>query len=119
MARVATDRSAEIEHHRLTFEIRPKGGNRGAIDPRHGTQVDLRCGHQCAGVTGGYRNIGLSFLDSIDGKPHGRSPTPFAKCLTGFVVHLHRHISVHQVRGGLELRPRLEQRLHDKAIAEQ
>src|SRR5262249_59985525 len=70
MLGIGTDRGAQIEHDGLALERRPQSGNRRAVDPRHGSQVDLRHGHQRAGIAGGDGNIRLARLRRIDGEPH-------------------------------------------------
>ena len=94
-------------------------GDRRALDPRHGAQVELRHRHQGAGVAGRDRDIGLALLHRVDREPHRRLPAALAQRLARLVVHLDHDVGVDEPRGRLQPRPRVEQRRDHGLVAEQ
>ena len=104
MPGIGADRGAEIEHDRFALQRRPDRGNRRTLDPGHGPELELGHRHQRAGVAGGDRHVRLALLHRVDGEPHRGFPAPLAQRLARLVVHLDRHVGVHDTRALLEPR---------------
>ena len=87
MVRVAADRGAEIEHHRVAACGRPDRRQRRAVDALQHAQAESRHRHQRAGIAGGDRDIGLALFDGVDRLPHRRHLAAAAQRLARLVVH--------------------------------
>ena len=72
MLRVAADGGAEIEHNRITAGCRPYCRERRTVYAWKHAKTKSRHRHQCSGIAGGDRHVGLPLLDGIDRKPHRR-----------------------------------------------
>ena len=104
-----TSSTIEFPAHR-----RPHRRDRRAVDARQHVEIEPRHRHQRAGIAGRYRDIGLAFLDGVDGKPHRRGPAAVAQRLARLVVHADGDVGMDDARGGLQRRMRLEQRLDSR-----
>ena len=117
--RIRPDRRAKIKHDAGALHGRPKCGNRRALDPRQHSQIELGHRHQRAGVAGRHRDVGLAFLDRVDGEPHGRLPAAVAQRLTRLIVHPNRDVGVDEPASRFELRMGGEQRFDPAPVADQ
>ena len=115
-APILAPRSSTIE---LAADGRPARRDRGPVDPGHGLELEFRERHHRAGIAGGDRKVRLAAFDRIDGHRHRRLPSALAQRLARLGVHRDRHVGMEDARGRLELRPRVEQRLDQGAVAEQ
>ena len=119
MLGIGADAGAEIEHDQFAAHRRPARRDGGAVDARHGPEVEFRHRHQGAGIAGRDGDIGLAALDRIDGEPHRTFPAALAQRLARLGVHRNRDVGVDEAGDGLQRRAGGEQRLDDRAVAEQ
>ena len=87
--------------------------------PGQHAQAKPRHRHQRAGIAGGYRDVGLAFLDGVDRQPHRRRLAAAAQRLARLVVHADGDVGMNDARRRLHRRMFRELRVDQRAIAEQ
>ena len=115
---VGPDRRPDVEHDAFAAQRRPQGGDRRALDMRHGLEADLRHRHEGAGVAGRDRGIRLAVAHRLDREPHGGVAPPSPHRLARLVLHAHGDVGVAKLDRVLEGGLRVEKRPDHGLVAE-
>ena len=91
---IGADRGADVEHHGFAAQGRPQRRDRRPLDARQRLEIELRHRHQRAGIAARYHDVGVAFLDRVDGEPHRGFPPAIAQGLARLILHPHGDVGV-------------------------
>ena len=94
---------------------RPQRRDRRPLDARQGLEIELRHRHQRAGIAARYHDVGVAFLDRVDGEPHRGFPPAIAQGLARLILHPHGDVGVDEFCSRFERWPRVDERRDQRA----